>query len=128
MVCSTFFGHLKSSITAAIVDHEVFDGGDARDLARQIRQRLRQGVFLVKAGDLDEEFQVGDQFLSCEGNLGEFHAVQRGVTSLAFKRVVHLVDALLSGDSLQHGQVFRVVAVGTGDVAFGGTRGTADLI
>jgi hypothetical protein len=55
MVGTALLCYLYRTVGTAIIDDEVFDGANAGDLARKVGKRLRQGVFLVKAGDLDEE-------------------------------------------------------------------------
>jgi hypothetical protein len=55
MVGAALLCYLYRAVGTAIVDDEVFDGAYAGDLTRKISKSLRQGISLVKAGDLDEE-------------------------------------------------------------------------
>ena len=45
---------LTRAIRAAVIDDEYLDTGDTRDAVRQIRNRRREVLALVKAGDLDD--------------------------------------------------------------------------
>ena len=45
---------LTRAIRAAVIDYEHLDTGDTRDVVRQIRDRRREVLALVKAGDLDD--------------------------------------------------------------------------
>ena len=49
---------LDGAVGRAVVDHEPLDLVDALDLAREVRQRARQGGLFVEAGDLDDELHA----------------------------------------------------------------------
>ena len=55
MVGAALLCYFDGAVGTAIVDDEVFDGANAGNLTRKIGKRLLQGIFLVKARDLDEE-------------------------------------------------------------------------
>ena len=52
-----FARHLDRAIGRAVVDHEQLDRVEAVEGARQVGDRRRQRLFLVQAGDLDDQLQ-----------------------------------------------------------------------
>ena len=58
---AAFARHRDRAIGRAVVDHEQLDRVESGEGARQVGDRRRQRLFLVQAGDLDDQLQGGAQ-------------------------------------------------------------------
>ncbi|HET6965849.1 MAG TPA: hypothetical protein VFH58_13825 [Acidimicrobiales bacterium] len=54
-------GHLHRGVGAPVVDDQVLDLVDARDLLRHLLEHQREGLLLVETRDLDHEFHRRDK-------------------------------------------------------------------
>src|SRR5690554_534147 len=56
MIHAALAGYIHGAIGGAVIDDQPLDLGNTRHLARQISQRRGEGMFLVEAGNLNDQF------------------------------------------------------------------------